>query len=61
MKLQNVMEKIKKKLENLAVGSFGHVSHEAAQVAQGSSKLSPKGDQTAQNWTPQRTSRTLKI
>ena len=35
--------------ENLALGSLGaHVSHKAAQVAQGSSKLSPRGAQTAQ-------------
>ena len=40
-------------LENLALGSLGaHVSHKAAQVAQDSSKLSPRGAQTAQNWIP---------
>ena len=42
--------------KNLALGSLGaHVSHKAAQVAQGSSKLSPRGAQTAQNWTPRDT------
>ena len=45
-----------KKLENLALGSLGaHVAHKADQVAQGSSKLSPRGAQTAQNWTPRGT------
>ena len=44
---------MEKNWENLALGSLGaHVSHKAAQVAQGSSKLSPRGAQTAQNWTP---------
>ncbi len=38
-----------KNWENLALGSLGaHVSHKAAQVAQGSSKVSPKGAQTAE-------------
>ena len=37
-------KKLGKNWENLALGSLGaHVSHKAAQVAQGSSKLSPKG------------------
>ena len=32
--------------ENLALGSLGaHVAHKVAQVAQGSSKLSPRGAQ----------------
>ena len=45
-----------KNWEILALGSLAaHVSHKAAQVAQGSSKLSPRGAQTAQNWTPRGT------
>ena len=49
-------QKLGKKLENVALGSLGaHVSHKAAQVAQGSSKWSPRGAQTAQNWTPRGT------
>ncbi len=41
--------------ENLALGSLGaHVSHKAAQVARGSSKLSPRRAPTAQNWTPKK-------
>ena len=42
--------------ENLALGSLGaHVAHKVAQVAQGSSKLSLRGAQTAQSWTPRGT------
>ena len=45
-----------KNWENLALGSLGaHVAHKVAQVAQGSSKLSPRGAQTAQSWTPRGT------
>ena len=51
-----VWKKLGKNCEILALGSLGaHVSHKAAQVAQGSSKLSPRGAQTAQNWTPRGT------
>ena len=49
-------KKLGKNWENLALGSLGaHVAHKAAQVAQGSSKLSPRGAQTAQSWTPRGT------
>ena len=48
-------EIIRKKKKMLALGSLGtHVSHKAAQVAQGSSKLSPRGAQT-ENWIPRDT------